>query len=432
MADPIENYVIERFHSAPRDEPGYGRARDWIRAVGHGFHEDQRADDHIDKIIEMHLADGRELTGAYLTGATPSHALDAAHPVATFGSFEKELNVGFGRQLRTHLISAVTVRGTHRRKGLLRRMMEEDLAAAKAAGTAMAALTASEASIYGRFGFGVATFERRMKVDTGPKFRLRHEPMGSVEIADPAVLLELAPALFDQAHRRTPGSIVRQDSYRRRVSGALGGNGNEDRAVKCALHYDAEGAVDGYVSYKFAGWDSKPYTVDVLDIVAGTDEAYLELWQFLASIDLVEQVSWQDAPVNDPLAWALADQRCITDSDHRDMLWLRILDVPAALSARSYAGSGRLVLDVSDGLGHAEGRWVLEASESHATAVPAPEGAATDLALDVADLGSIYLGAVSPLTLLAAGRIREHTPGAAFRAQQLFAVERPAHCATHF
>jgi predicted acetyltransferase len=432
VADPNENYVIERFPSAAKGDPGYPRARDWIRAVGHGFHEDQRPDDYIDKIIEMQLADGRELTGAYVTGGTPSHALEAAHPVATFGSFEKELNVGFGRQLRTHLISAVTVRGTHRRKGLLRRMMEEDLAAAKAAGTAMAALTASEASIYGRFGFGVATFERSIKVDTGPKFRLRHDPAGSVEIADPAVLLDLAPGLFEQEHRRTPGSIVRQDSYRRRVSGALGGNGNEDRAVKCALHYDAEGTVDGYVSYKFAGWDSKPYTVEVLDIVAGTDEAYLELWQFLGSIDLVEQVSWQDAPVIDPLAWALADPRCVTDSDHRDMLWLRILDVPAALAARAYAGNGRLVLDIGDGLGHAEGRWVLDAAGNHATVIPAPAGAAPDLALDVADLGSIYLGAVSPLTLLAAGRIHEHTPGAAFRAQQLFAVERPAHCATHF
>ena len=432
MADPNENYVIERFRSAPRDQPGYRQARDWIRAVGHGFHDEHRADEHIDKIIELHLADGRELTGAYLKGGTPSHALDAAYPVATFGSFEKELNIGFGRQLRTHLITSVTVRGTHRRKGLLRRMMEGDLAAAKAAGTTMAALTASEASIYGRFGFGVATFERSIKVDTGPKFRLRHEPVGSVEIADPAVLLELAPALFDQAHRRTPGSIVRQDFYRNHVSGTLGRDGKEDRAVKAALHYDADGAVDGYVSYKFAGWDSKPYTVEVLDIVAGTDAAYLELWQFLGSIDLVEQVSWQDAPVDDPLAWALADPRCVTDSDHRDMLWLRILDVAGALSARSYAGSGRLVLDVSDGLGHAEGRWVLDAAENRATVVPAPAGAAPDLSLDVADLGSIYLGAVSPLTLLAAGRIREHTPGAAFRARQLFAVERPAHCATHF
>ncbi|NYD79763.1 GNAT family N-acetyltransferase [Arthrobacter cupressi] len=432
MADPIENYVIERFHSAPRDEPGYPRARDWIRAVGHGFHEEQRGDEFIDRIIAMHLADGRELTGAYLAGITPPHALDAAHPVATFGSFEKELNIGFGRQLRTHLITSVTVRGTHRRKGLLRRMMEEDLATAKAAGTAMAALTASEASIYGRFGFGVATFERSIKVDTGPKFRLRHEPVGSVEVADPEVLLDLAPAVFEQAHHSTPGSIVRQESYRQRASGELGRDDQKDGAVKCALHYDANGTVDGYVSYKFAGWDSKPYTVDVLDLVAGTDAAYLELWQFLGSIDLVEQVSWQDAPVNDPLAWALSDPRCVTDTDNRDMLWLRVLDIAGALSARSYAAKDRLVLDVADGLGHADGRWVLDASGSNVVVLPAPEGAAAELSLDVADLGSIYLGAVSPLTLLAAGRIREHVPGAAFRAQQLFAVERPAHCATHF
>jgi predicted acetyltransferase len=432
VADPKENYTVERFRSAPRDEPGYRRARDWIRAVGHGFHDESRADELIDKIITRHRTDNFELTGAYVNGNVPSHALDAGYPVATFGSFEKDMNVGFGRQLHTHLITSVTVRGTHRRKGLLRRMMEGDLAATKAAGTAMAALTASEASIYGRFGFGVATFERSIKVDTGPKFRLHHEAVGSVEIADPKVLLELAPALFEKAHLRTPGSIVRQEFYRNYVSGEVGRDGKEDKAVKAALHYDADGAVDGYVSYKFSGWDSKPSTVKVLDLVAGTDAAYLELWQFLGSIDLVDQINWEDAPVDDPLIWALADPRCVSASDHRDMLWLRILDVPAALSARQYATDGRLVFEVSDGLGHAEGRWVLDAADGEAKVSAAAEGAAADLSLDVADLGSIYLGGVSPAMLLAAGRIREHTAGAALRAQQMFAVERPAHCPTHF
>ncbi len=432
VADSQEKYTVRRFRSVGKENPDYGQARDWILAVGVGFHDEQRSDEHIDKILAMYRADNRELTGVYVNDEPPLHALHPGFPVATFGTMENNLNIGFGRELRTRQITAVTVRGTHRRKGLLRRMMEGDLAAAKADGTAMAALTASEASIYGRFGFGVATFERSMKVDTGPKFRVRHEPVGRVEIADPKVLQELAPEVFQAAHSRTPGSIVRQDYYRNHVSGMLGRDGNGDRAIKCALHYDAHGAVDGYVSYKFAGWDSKPYTVDVLDLVAGSDAAYLELWQFLGSLDLVEQISWQEAPVNDPLAWALSDPRCVTDSDHRDMLWLRILDVPAALAARSYAGTDRLVLDVGDGLGHAEGRWILDAAESGARVVPAPEGAAADLSLDVADLGSIYLGAVSPVTLQGAGRIQEHTPGAVFRAQQLFAVERPAHCATHF
>ncbi|HWC31357.1 MAG TPA: GNAT family N-acetyltransferase, partial [Dehalococcoidia bacterium] len=361
-----------------------------------------------------------------------AHSLAADTPVATFATLRKDLNVGYGRQLEAQLITAVTVRGTHRRQGLLRRMMTEDLAGSKADGLAMAALTASEASIYGRFGFGVATFERSIKVDTGPRFRLRHTPTGSVEIADRKVLLELAPGVFERVHRATPGSIVRQDAYRQRSSGTLGRDGAEDESIRCALHYDAKGEVDGYVAYKFAGWDSKPYTMEVIDLVAATDSGYLELWQFLGSIDMIQRITWSEAPVDDPLTWALEDPRCIESGENADMLWLRVLDTVKALGARHYSSDGRLVLRVSDALGLAGGAFTLSVSGGEATVAAAPEDAEADLSLDVADLGSIYLGAVCPVTLAAAGRITEHVPGAALTARLMFAVERAPHCLTHF
>ena len=327
------------------------------------------------------------MTGVYQTGTVAAHSLAADIPVATFATLRKDLNVGYGRQLEAQLITAVTVRGTHRRQGLLRRMMTEDLAGSKADGLAMAALTASEASIYGRFGFGVATFERSIKVDTGPRFRLRHTPTGSVEIADRKVLLELAPGVFERVHRVTPGSIVRQDAYRQRSSGTLGRDGAEDESIRCALHYGADGDVDGYVAYKFAGWDSKPYTMEVIDLVAATDSGYLELWQFLGSIDLIERVTWAEAPVDDPLTWALEDPRCIESSENADMLWLRVLDTVKALGARHYSSDGRLVLRVSDTLGLAGGTFTLTVSGGEPTVAAAPEGAEPDLSLDVADLG---------------------------------------------
>ena len=256
MAD---KYEIRRFRAVEKGEPGYAKGTDWIQAVGFGFHDTRRNDEFVDKIMAMYRSDDRELTGAYQTGDVAPHSLAGNVPVATFGTLRKDLNVGYGRQLRTHMVTAVTVRGTHRRRGLLRRMMTEDLSAAKADGMAIAALTASEGSIYGRFGYGVATFERSVKVDTGPRFGLRHVPSGTVEIADRKVLLELAPEVFERVHRHTPGSIVRQDAYRQNVSGTVGREGKEDEAIRCALHYDADGTVDGYVSYKFAGWDTKPY-----------------------------------------------------------------------------------------------------------------------------------------------------------------------------
>jgi predicted acetyltransferase len=352
--------------------------------------------------------------------------------VATYATMRKPLNIGFGRQLESNLVTAVTVRGTHRRKGILRGMITADLEGAKDEGLAMAALTASEGSIYGRFGFGVATFERSIKVDTGPRFRLKGQPDGSVETADPAVLLEVAPQVFERVQRLSPGSVDRQEYYRLVASGSIGHDGKPDTSVRCALHYDASGILDGYVSYRFKGWDHKPYTMEIVDLVAATNPGYLDLWRFLGSIDLIDEVTWAEAPIDDPLTWALEDPRCIDASDVRDMLWLRILDTPAVLQARRYATAGTLILEVTDALGLAGGTWVLEADGGAAAVVNDATGQTPDLSMDVADLASIYLGAVSPVTLAAAGRIQETTPGSAFQAQQLFAVERSAHCLTHF
>ena len=432
MAELSDDYEIRRFTAVSKGEAGYPDAESWVKAVAFGFHESTRTPEHVAKSLETYAADRRIFTGAYQTREVAPGSLPAEVPVATFGTLRKTLNIGFCRLLETQLVTAVTVRTSHRRRGLLRRMMSEDLAMAKDDGLAMAALTASEGSIYGRFGYGVASFERTVKVDTTSRFHLNHQAVGSVDIADPRVLLDLAPEVFDRVHRLTPGSIGRQEWYRQLASGSLGRDGKEDTAIKVALHYSSDGAVDGYVSYKFLGWDTEPHTVQVVDFVAATHEAYLELWQFLAAIDLVERVTWEEAPLDDPLTWALADPRCIDSSDSRDMLWLRILDVPKALEARRYPVDGRLVLEVQDPLGLTAGTFAVEVSGGEAAVVRLEAAQDPDLTMDVSALSSIYLGAVSPVTLTAAGRIREHTQGAALRARGMFAVERATHCLTHF
>jgi predicted acetyltransferase len=432
MADLSGNYEIRRFAAVSEGNNGYAEAETWARAVAFGFHESARTPEHLVKSLATYERDGRVLTGVYQTGEVAPASLPADVPVATFATFRKSLNIGFGRSLESQLVTSVTVRTSHRRRGLLRRMMSEDLNLAKEDGIAMAALTASEGTIYGRFGYGVASFERKVSVDTSSRFSLRHQPTGSVEVADPKVLLQLAPQVFERVHRLTPGSLGRQDWYRQLASGTLGHGGKEDPAVKVALHYSADGTVDGYVSYKFLGWDTEPYTVQVVDLVAAGNHAYLELWQFLAAIDLVERVSWDVAPLDDPLAWALDDPRCIESSDSRDMLWLRIVDAGKALEARHYPVDGRLVLEVIDSLGVTAGTFALQADGGKGAVERLPETAAADLTLDVSALSSIYLGAVCPVTLTAAGKIREHTAGSAFKARQMFAVERATHCLTHF
>jgi hypothetical protein len=264
------DYEIRRFQAAAKDDPAYEDSVAWMRAVAFGFHEARRSDERVDKSIELQRTDGRVMTGVYQAGTVACHSLGADVPVATFGTMTKTLNIGFGRLLDTRLVTAVTVRTSHRRRGLLRRMMGEDLALAKAEGLSMAALTASEASIYGRFGFGVATSEQAVKVDTTGRFLLNHAPVGSVEVADPRVLLELAPEIFDRVHRSTPGSIGRHEFYRQFASGSVSRDGGEDPKVKVALHYGPGGDVDGYVSYRFAGWSRAPYTMEVVDLVAAT------------------------------------------------------------------------------------------------------------------------------------------------------------------
>ncbi|MFJ5859958.1 GNAT family N-acetyltransferase [Pseudarthrobacter sp. NPDC092439] len=433
MGDPGVDYEIRRFEPATKGSPGYAAAAAWMQAVAFGFHDERRTDARVDRGLEMHLVDRRILTGAYRTGPAPAHALGPDVPVATFGTMDKTLNVGFGRLLETRLVTAVTVRTPHRRRGLLRRMMIGELALAQEQGLAMAALTASEASIYGRFGFGAATSEQSIKVDTRARFALDHAPMGTVEVADPKVLLELAPQIFERVHRLTPGSIGRHEFYRQFVSGSVRREGEDgDPKVRAALHYGPDGGVDGYVSYRFCGWDKEPYTMEIVDLVAATRDAYLELWQYLAAIDLVERITWEEAPVDDPLPWALADSRCVDASTPRDMLWLRILDVGKALEARKFSADGRLLLKVADPLGLDDGTFELNVQGGEATVERVSPGHEADLELDISALSSVYLGAVHPVTLTAAGRIREGAPGAAARAAAMFAVERPAHCLTHF
>lgn len=426
------DYELRRFPPSQQGEEGYQQTRDWISAVGAGFYEKRRSEDLIAKTAAAFAIDGRELTGAYQAGPVPLGALGAEVPVATFATFRKTLNAGYGTLVQAHLVTGVTVRTSHRRRGLLRRLMTEDLARAKADGVPIAALTASEASIYRRFGFGVATAERRVTVTTGPHFRLAAPTDGRVDAADPSVLLDLAPSVFERTHRVTPGSIDRQERYRHSAAGLWDRDGGgDDLALRAALHFDAGGSPDGYVTYAFHGWEHEPHTMEVRDFVAATPDAYLALWDFLGSLDLVGRIIWNEAPADDPLVWALDDARALRAEAAQDMLWLRVLDVPGALEARRYGADGSLVLDVVDGLGMAAGRYRLAVDGGTAN-VSRADGELPDLVLDAAELASLYVGGVRATTLREAGRISEENPGAVLEAERMFAVERPAHCLTHF
>lgn len=429
-ADPYDLRTLP----AVVDADGHADAatRAWMQADAQGFHGARMSEAAMDRWAASMVADGHRLTAVHRNGPLPAELGQEAvtAPVATFSSFERTIDVGGAEPLAAHLISSVTVRPTHRRRGLLRRMMTADLERAAAQGYPLAALTVSEATIYRRFGFGVATSTHSVEVATGARFELLTPPPGRCEVVDARTLLEVGPAVFARFHATHPGSVDRQSAHWAGVAGLDDGKGEPDPAVRAAVHLDEHGAVDGFVSYRFAGWETKPATIDVIDLVAADAGAYLGLWEFLGAVDLVDRVRWHAAPVEDPLRWALSDARLVSTTRVQDWLWLRVLDPVRAFAARGYVGEGELVLEVEDALGFAAGRFRLRVAGGRGE-VERVE-ADPDLALDVSALGSLHLGGVDPLALAAAGRVRELVPGAALRARTLLAPTAPVWGITHF
>lgn len=390
----------------PHDEtdPARERLHGWAEAMSRGFHGGRVSDD-----LRTHWLEHVRTDEATIRGAWPdTPALGSGRiPVATFTSFDKTMNVGGGQLLPLRMITDVTVSPTHRRRGLLRTLMTEDLQDARDRGVPLAGLTVSEGSIYGRFGFGLATVLRHVEVDTTSRFALRG-PAGDGEVVllEPEEAWPVVESVFDSFHASTRGSVARPRFYRTMLTGAFDFDfdegGSADRTLRVAVHVDDAGRPDGYVAYRPARDEGKR-VVDVRDLVALTPAGYLRLWRFLADLDLVQRVRWRSSPVHDPLEWALVDPFAVKATGVDDMLWVRVLDVVAALSARPWGADDSLVLEVDDPLGHAAGRFRVSTRRGQADVVPTGETA--DVALSADTLGALYLGGVTVATLAAAGRI---------------------------
>ncbi|WP_425861402.1 GNAT family N-acetyltransferase [Arthrobacter sp. TWP1-1] len=442
-------YALRSFSIRFVDGEIPGEVAHWIQAVALGFYGNAPTPDMSKHYVHTEQVDGRVVTGAYLSDSVaPAGAWGVEYPVATYAYHRKTLNIGSGTLLPVHQITAVTVRPSHRRRGLLRAMMSSDLAQAKAAGLAIAALTATEATIYGRFGFGVATHECGVEVTVKGGIAFHHPAAaarGTVEVADASTILDLHNDVFAKVHGFTYGSIGRHDMYRHTASGQ-GSYESMDpvKNIRAALHYNAAGEVDGYVTYKPLE-DAARSTVEIVDLLAATEGAYLALWNFLGSLDLIDCIKWGQAPEVDPLEWAMVSKRDYKRTKTEDLLWLRILDVPAALAARHYQQDGSITIHVGDPLGHASGSFRITVVEGSATVTKlvedlsaqdplAPGSSAQDpeLSMGIVELSSLYLGGVEARTLAAAGRIHENSAGAVARFDALFRPAHAPHCLTHF
>ena len=394
------DYDFARLDFSDDSDEAVARRKAWLGAVSRGFHGGRPDEEYEKRWIDHVRADGVVCTGAWL----PEGEFGAGHmPVATFASFDKTLNAGL-ELIPLRMITDVTTSPAHRRRGLVRRLMEDDLADAVAKGIPMAALTASEATIYGRWGFGAATFVVHLEVDTGPRFGLRSfDDPGRVELIEPPDSWPTVKDVFDRFHATTRGSVDWPQFYEVLHTGTYDFENGPDKKLRGVVHLDGDGTVDGVALYKHDGRDGDKRKVKVTEMMALTPTAGLALWQFLGGIDLVNHVSFEPAHPDDPLKWALTDMNAVRQTKVEEFLWLRVLDVERSLAARPWTADDRVVLQVDDPLGHAAGSYAVETGDGRAKVASTDEPA--DVRVDCETLGSLYLGAAHVSTLRRAGRI---------------------------
>lgn len=332
-------------------------------------------------------------------------------------------------------VSWVSVLPTARRRGIFRQMMTHQLADIQQRGEALAILYASESLLYGRFGYGMATTSVAFEI--GPRratFLDPTVPRGAVRLLDKDEAREIVPRIYDRARREQPGAVNRStawwDNYFHDLERWR--DGMSERFY--LIYEDPAGEAQGYVNYRIRDkWEHglAQHILSIGDMMAVTDEAQLALWQYCLGMDLVSTVQTHMRPPDDPLRWMLADPRRLQLTSLTDGLWVRLLDIPAALEARRYLVDGSLVLEVHDQTRpETSGCYQLEGSPHGATCRRTDRD--PDLVLSVNDLGAAYLGGVNFTTLAAAGRVQERTPGSLIRASLMFASERAPWCSTDF
>ncbi|WP_350274266.1 GNAT family N-acetyltransferase [Kribbella sp. HUAS MG21] len=342
-----------------------------------------------------------------------------------------QVTVPGGRQVALGGVTSTGVLPTYRRRGLLRKIMSAMLDDCRERGEFLAGLSASEATIYGRYGFAPATFQHRWEVRrTDVAFRTEFTDPGALDLVDGAAAAEAWPVLHERIRAERVGEISPlPGKWEGLAAGALPADGSGP--AHHLVHRDAAGAVDGAATFRLP-WSPDPAQAGVLQVEAFealTSDAYRAMWGLLLDFDLTKRVVAARRPVDEPLRWMLTNPRALKLTRTRDNLWLRVLDVRRALEARTYSATDSLVLDVSDDL-YGGGRWRLDAAPDGASCTAVDEEA--DLSLSVNELGSLYLGGVRAGELAYAGRIAEHTAGAVSRLDAVLRPDRAPHNAVGF
>jgi len=399
----------------------------WLRADLRGFHA-ETADDQLPALREAYAY--RRTTGVYDASIAEPEA-----PVATVNSWPGELTVPGERLVPAWAISSVTVSPTHSGRGVARALLESELRTASTLGLPLAMLTVSESTLYGRYGFGAATFGSDYRIDTSRVRWAGPAGPGRVQVIGVDTYLDEAPQLYDRVRVGQPGQMELWPLRWAEIANQRGADPARARRVRALRYDDVDGVARGYAVYDVEGGeqDFTAHVANLRFLVADGVEAYAALWRYVLELPLVRTVVAPLRRTDEPVRWMLGDWRAAvsTSTDH---LWVRVLDVPAAFEARGAGADARLGLRVDDPAGFAAGDWHLVGRDG-VFSVERVEGFAPDvpvLELDAAALGSLYLGGVPVTTLVEAGRVTEGTAGAATVADALLRSPRTPWLAVWF
>ncbi len=385
-----------------------------VAAIGHYFGW-QPTDEEAERFgkllpLERMLAvfdDGRIVAGA---GALPFELTLPGGPVPCAG------------------VTVVGVLPSHRRRGLLRRMMEAQLRDIRERGEPVAALWASEETIYGRFGYGLAALALHIEAErSAVSIRADLPAEGSIRLIDADESLRVLPRLYDRVRKRTPGFVSRsRDWWETR---RLGDRPDQRRGAGPLVRalYERDDVASGYALYRiaqegstFADWKK---IVRVIEVQGLDEGARRDIWRFLLDIDWTDVVRAEQLPVDDPLP-LVVDRVNELGLRVYDGLWVRPIDVGAALIGRGVASDGRVTIEVTDDPQFADniGVWTVEAGRARRTS------RRPDVRTDVQGLGSTLLGGFTFGQLARAGRAEEGARGGLARADALFRVDRAPWC----
>ncbi|WP_051267219.1 GNAT family N-acetyltransferase [Nakamurella lactea] len=409
LVEPKLKYVTDRTYQA------------YHAAVSRGFQEEDRPE-----IVEF---DRGLLENGRTFGFT-----DGARWVSTCCAFSRSISVPGGADLPVAAVSVVTVSPPFRRRGLLTAMMKHQLEDVARRGEPLAALWATESLIYGRFGYAPAVSRARLN---GENQRLQFlpgvQPTGSVDEVDREQFLSVARALHEAGRADRPGGLNRTDvwwdAYLFDFEFSRGGASE----LRYVLHYSDSGDVDGFAYYRFKedSDETGPIgEVRINEVRADDPGAVAGLWRYLLDLDLARTFRMRNAPVDEPLRHLVTDARAVR-TEITDSLYLRIVDLTAALRARRYLTEIDLVIEVADALLPANnGKFRLRAGTDHAEVTRSRSE--PDLSLSILELGAVYLGGVRLTDLHRAGRVAEHTADAVAAASAAFGWHREPFCPDPF